>query len=93
VRFDISDGRRHHRYWLVVSGGEHEVCVHDPGFGDDAIIITDPATLVRWHTGRITLGQAQGSGAMQVSGPRWMLRTLDAWGRFSPSAGVVPATR
>ena len=39
------------------------VCVHDPGFGDDAVVTTDVATLVAWHCGRLSLGQAQRAGA------------------------------
>ena len=57
--------RRPNRYWLVVAAGEREVCVHDPGFGDDAVVTSDVATLVAWHCGRLSLGQAQRAG-MQV---------------------------
>jgi DNA-binding HxlR family transcriptional regulator len=93
VRFDLTDGRRPDRYWLLLGRSERDVCVHDPGFGDDAVVTTDSATLVRWHTGRIGVGQAQRAGTMQVSGPLWMHRMLDAWGRLSPFAGVAPARR
>lgn len=93
VRFDVVDRARPDRFWLVVGGSDREVCVHDPGFGDDAVVRTDAATLVGWHCGRITVGRAQRAGTMQVTGPSWMVRTLDGWGRLSPFAGIAPAAR
>lgn len=41
VRFDVSAHPPPNRYWLVLGAGEREVCVHDPGFGDDAVVTTD----------------------------------------------------
>ena len=93
VRFEITDRRFPARLWLLVGNGEQEVCVHDPGFAEDAVVTTDAATLVGWHCGRIGLGAAVRAGVMQVSGPRWMWRTLEAWGRLSPYADVAPADR
>lgn len=90
VRFEI-DGASPDRYWLVVGGGEREVCAHDPGFGDDAVVSADPATLVRWHCGAIGIGHAQRAGTMRVTGPPWTVRMLDAWGRLSPFAGIATA--
>lgn len=91
VRFDVSPHPAPNRFWLVVGRGEREVCVHDPGFGDDAVVACDPATLVRWITGRLPLGQAQRAGALTVSGAPWTVRMLAGWGLLSPFAGVAPA--
>ena len=38
VRFDVPAHPPPNRYWLVLGAGEREVCVHDPGFGDDAVV-------------------------------------------------------
>ena len=62
----------------------------DPGFGDDALVTSDVATLVAWHCGRLSLGQAQRAGMQVVATPADE-RMLDAWGRLSPFAGVSPA--
>ena len=91
VRFDVRQHRLPNRFWLVVGPGEREVCVHDPGFGDDAVVACDPATLVGWISGRLSVGHAQRAGAMTVVGPPWTVRMLAGWGRLSPFAGVVPA--
>jgi hypothetical protein len=87
VRFDVLGHPPPNRYWLVLAAGEREVCVHDPGFGDDAVVTSDVATLVAWHCGRLTLGQAQRAG-MHVAATPADERMLDAWGRRSPFAGV-----
>ena len=65
--------------------------MHDPGFGDDAVMVSDPATLADWISGRLSVGQAQRTGAMTVTGPPWAVRMLDGWGRLSPFAAVSPA--
>lgn len=90
VRFDVHPHPPPHRFWLVVAPGEREVCVHDPGFGDDAVVVGAPAALVGWITGRLPLGQAQRSGALVVTGAPWTERMLERWGRLSPFAGVTP---
>ena len=90
VRFDVPDARPPNRLWLVMGAGEREVCVTDPGYGDDAVVTSDVATLVAWHCGRLSLGQAQRAGMQVVATPADE-RMLDAWGRLSPFAGVSPA--
>jgi DNA-binding HxlR family transcriptional regulator len=90
VRFDVRGHRPPNRFWLVVGATEREVCVHDPGYGDDAMVTTDVATLVAWHCGRLSLGQAQRAG-MQVAATPADERMLEAWGRLSPFADVAPA--
>ncbi len=91
VRFEVVDGRGPKRFWLVVSSNEREVCAHDPGHGDDAVVTCDAATLIAWHCGRLGLGQALRAGRMTVAGPPWMFRILEGWGRLSPFADIAPA--
>lgn len=91
VRFDVHPHPEPNRFWLVVGTGEREVCVHDPGFGDDAVVAADPTSLVDWISGRLPLGHAQRAGTMAVTGPPWTVRMLAGWGRLSPFADVAPA--
>ncbi|HXV92286.1 MAG TPA: helix-turn-helix domain-containing protein [Pseudonocardia sp.] len=88
VRFEIRGRSRPPRYWLVLGGEGNEVCAHDPGFTEDGVVTTDPAWLVRWHTGEVSLGAAMRAGGMAVEAPRWLERALDGWGRLSPFADV-----
>ena len=62
VRFDITGGRGPHRYWLVVGPADREVCAHDPGHGDDAVVTCDPAALIAWHCGRLAAGCGDAGG-------------------------------
>jgi hypothetical protein len=64
--------------------------VTDPGYGDDAVVTSDISTLVAWHCGRLSLGQAQRAGMRVVATPADE-RMLDGWGRLSPFAGVAHA--
>ena len=91
VRFDVTGGRGPHRYWLVVGATEQEVCAHDPGHGDDAVVTCAPAALIAWHCGRLPLGAAMRAGTIAVTGPPWSVRMLAGWGRLSPFADVAPA--
>jgi DNA-binding HxlR family transcriptional regulator len=91
VRFDLTDSKPE-RYWLVLTRDGHEICAHPPGFADDGVVVTDAASLIRWHTGALSLGHAQRSGGMTVAAPRWLERQLALWGRLSPFAGIRPAT-
>ena len=52
-----------------MGSGEREVCVHDPGYGDDAVVAADPAALVALDTaGGCRSGAAQRAGTMAVDG-------------------------
>ena len=93
VRFDITGGRGPHRYWLVVGSADREVCAHDPGHGDDAVVTCAPAALIAWHCGRLPLGAALRAGTIAVTGPPWAVRMVAGWGRLSPFADVAPAGR
>jgi DNA-binding HxlR family transcriptional regulator len=91
IRFDLTDGSRSPRYWLVLSREETEVCVHPPGFAEDLVVTTDIVWLVKWHTGAVTLAAALRSGHFRVDGPPSLLRALQQWGGLSPFAQVHPA--
>jgi DNA-binding HxlR family transcriptional regulator len=91
VRFDLTDRSNPSRYWVVATRRGNEVCVRPPGFDEDGIVTTDAQWLVRWHNGTVSLAAAQKAGAMTVTAPRWLARTLSEWGRLSPYAGITHA--
>jgi DNA-binding HxlR family transcriptional regulator len=91
VRFDLTDQSNPGRYWLVCCRTANEVCVHPPGFTEDAIMVTDSSWLTRWHTGAISLAHAQRAEAITVTGPRWAVQELARWGDLSPFADIRPA--
>ncbi len=91
IRFELTDRSRPPRYWLVAARSGAEVCSEFPGFDEDGVVTTDAYWLVRWHTGRVAFPQALRAGGMTLTGPRWLARVLNGWGRLSPFADVDPA--
>ncbi len=52
VRFEFEQSGRHIRSWMLLEEGTGEICIFDPGFGDDLVVaIADPLTFTRWHLG------------------------------------------
>lgn len=89
VRFDLTDGRRPDRFWLVLDRNGNEVCVQPPGFTEDAVVTTDTGGLIRWYAGEVPLGAAQRAGTMAVAAPPWLVRELARWGRMNPYLNVA----
>ena len=81
VRFDFRNAKdRLTREWFLVEHGEIDLCLFDPGFGDDAVVtIHDPVVFARWHLGLAEWGFALRSGAVEVSGRSDIRRALPSW--------------
>lgn len=76
LEFRFADDRR--RFWVVSEDVGCSVCHHDPGFGVDAVVETDAATLGRIWYGRLDVRDAVRSRAIRFSGPRAITRRLPA---------------
>ena len=81
VRFEFPDQPAYRRrLWLLVEGGEAEVCHKYPGFEEDLVVVVDdPRTFARWHLGLIEWGAALRSGHIRVTGRRDLARALPTW--------------
>jgi DNA-binding HxlR family transcriptional regulator len=77
------------RWWLVVHGGEVDVCDYDPGFEATATVQTDLSSLVAVWRGDRSWEQLLQSGGVDVDGPTAVRRSLPAWLGQSESA-LVP---
>lgn len=74
------------RFWLLVHEPEPEVCVKHPGHEEDLVVTTDPEWLARWVLGDLSLGQGLNAGAVEVTGPPTLVRTLGRLGKQAASA-------
>jgi DNA-binding HxlR family transcriptional regulator len=92
VRFDVTSKTTPNRFWLVLQAAGNEVCVQDPGFALDGLVVTDTESLVRWYAGEATLDAAALEGAVTVTAPPWLEREMSRWGRLSPFAGIELVT-
>jgi DNA-binding HxlR family transcriptional regulator len=77
------------QWWLVVDGGEVELCLRDPGYEIDVFVTTDLRTFTRYYMGDFAFRDAARSGAIEVIGPKPL---VDAFERWMPRShfGQVP---
>ena len=75
--------------WLVIERGQTSVCTDPPGFETDLVVSTEPVELMRIFAGITSYAQAVASGAVEVTGPRRLVRELPNWFAWSPFAPAV----
>ena len=84
LRFEFSDAPRTSRlWWLVVEGGDTDLCQSDPGYDVDLYLSTDLRTMTEVWLGRIPLRAALRDGGIEVLGERSLERSLASWLRLS----------
>jgi DNA-binding HxlR family transcriptional regulator len=91
VQVEVSDRRK--LYWLVIEPDDASVCYTDPGFEVDAVLRSDIATLYRMWGGEIDLIDGVRSGAIALTGPRWITSGLSRWLKLSEVAPIVRKIR
>ena len=91
VQVEVADRRK--IYWLLVEPDEASVCYTDPGYEIDAVLRADIATLYRMWEGEIDLVDAISSGAIELTGSRWIVSGLPRWLQLSEVAPIVQAVR
>jgi DNA-binding HxlR family transcriptional regulator len=81
VRFDFRNAKgKLAKEWFLVEHGDVELCVFDPGFGDDVVVtIHDAVVFARWHLGLADWGWALRHGAIELSGRSDVRRALPTW--------------
>ena len=78
------------RYWLVIEPEDVSVCMHDPGFGVDAVFRSDARTLYQVYVGELALPDAQRFGRLELECAPAVLRQVPTWFAWS---GFAPAVR
>jgi len=90
--FEFSDYKAEfRRWWLVVTNGDVDVCVKDPGHEIDLEILTDVRTLTGVWMGDIRLGQALRDGRIRLTGAAQFRRDISTWLGRNYFADVKPA--
>jgi DNA-binding HxlR family transcriptional regulator len=79
------------RFWLVVSPGEVDLCLADPGHEVDVIVTGHVRTMIEYWMGDVEFVDAVRSGALSVDGPASLVRALPTWFARSRFAGVSSA--
>jgi DNA-binding HxlR family transcriptional regulator len=76
------------RWWIVVNGGEVDICDFDPGFEVTAGVSTGLRSLVQVWRGDRSWPEALRSGEVVVDGPSLVRRELPRWLGQSELASV-----
>ena len=72
------------RYWLLVDGGDAELCYSDPGGEPDLVVRAGSRAFVDWHRGARSWRDAIRSGDITLTGPAWLRRSFPTWNRHAP---------
>lgn len=90
--FEFSDySAKFRRWWLVVRGGDVDVCMKDPGYDVDLDVLTDIRTLTGVWMGDIGLGQALRDRRIRLSGQTQLKRDISSWLGRNYFADINPA--
>lgn len=70
-------GKTH--FWMVLDRHAPDLCVVDPGFGDDLLVRSRPGSIGTMWMGDRTLSDLIGDGAITVAGSRRLAKQLQGW--------------
>jgi DNA-binding HxlR family transcriptional regulator len=73
-------------YWLVVDGGEVELCMVDPGFDVNLSIRASLRSMTAVWMGLSTLRQEIEAGNIEVDGDKALARSMPSWFSLNPLA-------
>ena len=74
-------------FWLVFP--EADLCLSDPGFGVDLTVSSDPQTLTAVWMGDLDLAAALRRRAIELEGPRQLVRSFPQWFGLHPLFAAV----
>lgn len=92
LKIEFTDMRSNKRFWwLVIRGGDVDVCLKDPGYEIDLVISSDLQTLTAVWMGDTTIMKALREKLVNVTGSSALRKNIAAWLGSSYYADVKPA--
>jgi hypothetical protein len=73
------------RYWLLIDGGDAELCYRDPGGEPDLVVEASSRAFVDWHRGARSWPDALRSGDIKLTGPASLRRCFPTWNMHRPN--------
>jgi DNA-binding HxlR family transcriptional regulator len=67
------------RYWLLIDGGDAELCYRDPGGQPELVVEAASKAFVDWHRGARSWQDVLRSGDVTMTGPTWLRRSFPTW--------------
>jgi DNA-binding HxlR family transcriptional regulator len=95
ARLDFLDQPLKNRhFWLVIDRGDIELCVSDPGYVPDVIVIAETEAFARWYMGQLSWAEVLRAGRVSIQGPRALTRAFPTWtdrSRYAPLEAAMAA--
>jgi DNA-binding HxlR family transcriptional regulator len=92
ARFDFRGAPAQHRgprtFWLILNKPDVDLCLEDPGHEVDLYVDADLTAMAQVWLGDETLQSALRSGAVELAGPRQLIRAFPSWLLLSRFADV-----
>lgn len=91
IRFNFNDVEEYPSWWIVVSGDDIDVCVHDPGKEVDVYFNVSVKVMCLLWMGDISYRKAIADGELNLVGPTALTRQVEDWLVPNMFAGEKPA--
>ena len=92
IRFKFTDIKDFPDWWMLVRGGDIDLCVNDPGKDVDVYFTTTVKTIAEVWMGEITYKKAISNDGLKLVGPRALTNDVTTWMESSVFADIAPAS-
>lgn len=76
------------RFWLLLEGGDAELCYQDPGGEPAARVTAASAAFIDWHRGVARWPDLLRRGEVSIEGDRAVVRAFPRWNLHHPAAAA-----
>lgn len=92
LRFEFVDYPSKYRlWWLVITGGEVDICLKDPGYEVTLYIQSTLKSMTQVWVGDLSFAKARREKLIRLSGDAAIKKTMASWIGCSLLAGIKPA--
>lgn len=91
IRFFFTDVSEYQYWWIVVTGEDIDVCVHDPGKEVDVYFNVGLRTMCELWMGDVSYKRALADDRLQLLGLPALTKNVSSWLQCSSFAGIAPA--
>jgi hypothetical protein len=83
---ELPEARRN--WWLLIDGGDVDLCSEDPGFELDLLVTCSLRTMTAIWMGLATVAGERAAGRLTLDGDPRIARSMQSWLGLSPFAGT-----
>ena len=92
IRYKFTDIKDFPDWWMVVKGGDVDLCVKDPGKEVDVYFTTSVKTMAGIWMGDTTYKKALAGDELKLVGPKALTKDVSRWMEVSVFAAIAPAS-